>query len=849
MSSQQPFNTAQRDPIGEVQHIHYLSEHIGALFLNDEYSDVTLVVEHHRFHAHKVILAARSEYFRALLYGGMKESQLEEIELKDTHLLAFKELLRYIYRGHMTLGNQKDELILEILGLAHKYGFQDLESSISDYLKAVLSIKNVCLIYDTASLYGLEKLMHSCCFFMDRHAVEVIQHESFGNLSRDCVREIISRDSFCAPEVEIFKAVYNWVRINDITNDECENILKEVRLTLIPTQDLLKVVRPTNLVQPDVLLDAIQSRTESRDMELKYRGYLIPEENVATTKHGATVILGEAKQALLDGDTTNYDMERGFTRHPIDDSNDKGIVIKLGMQCIVNHLRMLLWDKDCRSYSYYVDVSMDQKDWVRVIDYTKYLCRSWQELYFTPRVVKYIRIVGTFNTLNKVFHLVSLEAYYTKKPCQFDKNGILIPKENVATIERSASVQDGVSRSRHALLNGDTSNYDWDSGYTCHQLGSGSICVQLGQPYAIESMKLLLWDCDDRSYSYYIEVSNNKSDWEVVWDRSKQGCKSWQHITFPRRPLVLIRIVGTHNTANEVFHCVHFESPAVTNVPKAKSPEEPDSKDQDAEEEENGNDGNAEEEAGVEAAPGNTDQQGLQGYEEAMVGMNDAKDDAFSHVSIHSSPSSNAGSVSAGQSGMPMGASACSMARASSSGGLRESLRQSSLQINSPSSSPVLFEATNPAASSLGGQQQGISRSIATASTSAGVTNNFPAPARHGGSAPSLPGSVVQSVNNSPARAASVDEAASLALANLLEIDETQSNSGGQSANNTTTTTSATTTASASANNAATARRYQHALSVRVPPNQHGTTAPPSGAIPRRQSRSSVRSQNQSDEN
>jgi hypothetical protein len=25
-------------------------------------------------------------------------------------------------------------------------------------------------------------------------------------------------------------------------------------------------------------------------------------------------------------------------------------------------------------------------------------------------------------------------------------------------------------RSRNALLNGDTSNYDWDSGYTCHQV-------------------------------------------------------------------------------------------------------------------------------------------------------------------------------------------------------------------------------------------------------------------------------------------------------------------------------------------------------------------------------------------
>ena len=132
-------------------------------------------------------------HFRALLYGGMKESQLNEIELKDTPLAAFKQLLKYIYVGQMTLNNQKDEQILEILGLAHKYGFQDLESSISDYLKAVLSTKNVCMVYDMASLYGLEKLMHSCCFYMDRHAVDIIQHESFSSLSGDCVRDIISR--------------------------------------------------------------------------------------------------------------------------------------------------------------------------------------------------------------------------------------------------------------------------------------------------------------------------------------------------------------------------------------------------------------------------------------------------------------------------------------------------------------------------------------------------------------------------------------------------------------------------------------------------------------------------------
>ena len=58
----------------------------------------------------------------------------------------------------MSLGSLKEDLILDILGLAHLYGFQELETSISEYLKAVLSVRTVCLIYDTASLYQVTSL-------------------------------------------------------------------------------------------------------------------------------------------------------------------------------------------------------------------------------------------------------------------------------------------------------------------------------------------------------------------------------------------------------------------------------------------------------------------------------------------------------------------------------------------------------------------------------------------------------------------------------------------------------------------------------------------------------------------
>lgn len=64
--------------------------------------------------------------------------------------------------------------------------------------------------------------------------------------------------------------------------------------------------------------------------------------------------------------------------------------------------------------------------------------------------------------------------------------------------------------------------------------------------------RLLLWDCDDRSYSYYVEVSTDQQRWTRVADKSQEACKSWQYLQFDPLPVAFVRIVGTHNTANEV---------------------------------------------------------------------------------------------------------------------------------------------------------------------------------------------------------------------------------------------------------------------------------------------------------
>lgn len=126
-----------------------------------------------------------SLFSRALLYGGMKESQPQaEVCLEETRVEAFSMLLHYLYTGRASLSSAREEVLLDFLGLAHRYGLQPLEDSTSEFLRTILHINNVCLVFDVASLYSLSALSAACCSYMDRHAPEVLNSDGFLLLSK-----------------------------------------------------------------------------------------------------------------------------------------------------------------------------------------------------------------------------------------------------------------------------------------------------------------------------------------------------------------------------------------------------------------------------------------------------------------------------------------------------------------------------------------------------------------------------------------------------------------------------------------------------------------------------------------
>uniref|UniRef100_A0A182N542 BTB domain-containing protein n=1 Tax=Anopheles dirus TaxID=7168 RepID=A0A182N542_9DIPT len=104
--------------IDRVEYTALFVAQMSELCMNTDYSDVTFIVEGCRVPAHRLILSTRSEYFRALLYGGLAESKQNEISL-NVPLQPFKHLLKYIYSGCLELRDVKQEDILDILGMAN----------------------------------------------------------------------------------------------------------------------------------------------------------------------------------------------------------------------------------------------------------------------------------------------------------------------------------------------------------------------------------------------------------------------------------------------------------------------------------------------------------------------------------------------------------------------------------------------------------------------------------------------------------------------------------------------------------------------------------------------------------
>lgn len=235
--------------------------------------------------------------------------------------------------------------------------------------------------------------------------------------------------------------------------------------------------------------------------------------------------------------------------------DSSSIIVDLGNIKIINYIAFLLYDRDARSYSYYVDVSLDGKIFVRLFDHSDQYYRSWQYLYFEPRPVRFIKLFGTqvfdvkkqrraYYSVGQLidfrsFDVVELKAMHKTANIPKMVGSVIKPLKNVATVQCGANVFEECGGGNNML------SLSLDE-YTCHEIGS-CILLQFNQAYYVSSLRMLLGNSLNQSnkYSFCIETSVNRVFWKMAVDKRNESLTGWQEFDFEDRPAIFIKITGT----------------------------------------------------------------------------------------------------------------------------------------------------------------------------------------------------------------------------------------------------------------------------------------------------------------
>ena len=213
-----------------------------------EFIDVGLKVGEEVFSAHRIVLAASSDYFHAMFAHGMKESNQEVIELKDESIstAALKIVLESIYSGDLQVN---DENVFEVLVAADHLQVTSVVQQCCDYLQTQFidqlrfDVHTYCRVSAIADRHGLKDLQEATQTKMAYIYKEICESEEFlSHVDADQYTRLLCRDDLSAPsETFVFKSVMLWIKHKKEERISfAAKVIGAVRLGLVDIRELIE---------------------------------------------------------------------------------------------------------------------------------------------------------------------------------------------------------------------------------------------------------------------------------------------------------------------------------------------------------------------------------------------------------------------------------------------------------------------------------------------------------------------------------------------------------------------------------------------------------------------------------
>ena len=432
----------------EINHGSDVAEDIGRMFLNESLSDVVFVVEGKRIFAHKVVLAARSQIFRDMLFGQTPLTTCKrEIYINDCSALSFKNFIKYVYSGKISLIGTDETESQELLAMALKYQMTQLAQTILDIdlmtvqemssvkpnpkpkeepIKEAIKTPNVNLLRfeDIANVnngavvaegINPERLFSSKKDLdeksLTKHKIEIntkgilikLNIPVVINLVKFRLLDIEPKRYYCY-YVQISPDGNNWQTVADYRYYSCRSWQ-----TIFFDQKLTKMIRILGTHSNEktfftntryfTIISFFCGLTQG--LPKMWNGFWEPECNIASSGRGAAVVINNGNDYCRNAKMINDSIEFEYKKynHIFSEFNfdrDSQLIIHLPQPVATSSLSFYICGED--KFKYTVKVTTDPidkeiKNWILVSDKRKqFNAPKWQRITFNKTKVVLICI-------------------------------------------------------------------------------------------------------------------------------------------------------------------------------------------------------------------------------------------------------------------------------------------------------------------------------------------------------------------------------------------------------------------------------------------------------------------------
>lgn len=229
-------------------------------------ADVVFGVGGQRLGGQRITLSLRSDVFRCMFNGDFKEASTEQpvsLHQFDHVPHVFREFLVYMHTGQASLDDLID--VSELFKIASYFGVDQLkkfceamllESPLSgDAAVALLKFSEEQDLQELRARIAKEIFKLAGTILADAKKVVPFLSQAF-------LRELFAADDVNVTETMLFRMA------QELDAEMQQEMIRHVRLALIPAKTIMDVVLPSGLVSKDACLEALAFQADPRSVDL-----------------------------------------------------------------------------------------------------------------------------------------------------------------------------------------------------------------------------------------------------------------------------------------------------------------------------------------------------------------------------------------------------------------------------------------------------------------------------------------------------------------------------------------------------------------------------------------------------